>query len=57
MEGKGGQLTRVKPLLEYSKTQTKRVDTTTRLTKNKTEINNIFVRYSRGLGFEFLPRI
>jgi len=48
MEGKGGQLTRVKLFFEYSKTQTKSVGTTTRLTKNKTEINNIFATHSRG---------
>jgi hypothetical protein len=53
MEGKGVQLARVKPLFEYSKTQTKSVGTTIRITKNKTETNNIFVMRSRGLGFEF----
>jgi len=57
MEGKGGQLTRVKPSFEYSKTHKKSVGTTIRITKNKTEFNNIFVMYSRGLGFEFRLRI
>lgn len=57
MEGKGGQLTRVKLFFEYSKIKTKSVGTTTRLTKNKTEISNIFATHSRGFGFESRPRI